>query len=119
MGAFAAINGVRPVTVPLVAPQYEHTLILMGLGAVPASLYASQYEPTLMLLGSVLFRSFAGSLTYDSHVEGNALLNLSSRWIIRRHSKTCQARLDLDMIKHRKRNASRMARGASSVDTGP
>jgi len=82
MGAFAAINRVMPVTVPLVAPQYEHALILVG---------------------SVLFRSFAGSLTYDIHVEGNALLFPSSRWIILRYSKTCQARLDLDVMKHLKR----------------
>ena len=75
----------------------------MGLGAVPASLYASQHEHALMSRGSVLFRSFAGSLTYDIHVEGNALLNLASRGIILRHSKTCQARLDLDVIKHLKR----------------
>ena len=81
--------------------------------------YASQYEPTLRLLGSLLFRSFAGSLTYDSHVEGNAFLNLASRGIILMFPKTCQARLDLDVMKPLKRNASRMACGASSVDTGP
>ena len=56
-----------------------------------------------MLLGSVLFRSFAGSLTYDIHVEGNALLSLSSRWIILRIPKTRQARLDLDVRQHLKR----------------
>jgi hypothetical protein len=70
MGAYAAINRVKAVTATLYAPQYEHAL---------------------MLLGSVLFRSFAGSLTYDSHVEGNAISSLSSRWIILRHSKTRQA----------------------------
>ena len=70
MGAYAAINRVRAVTATLYAPQYEHTLIS---------------------LGSVLFRSFASELTYDSHVEGNALLSLSSRGIIIRIPKTCQA----------------------------
>jgi len=48
MGAFAAINRL-------------HVLFLLR--------YATQYEHALMLLGSLLFRSFAGSLTYDSHVE--------------------------------------------------
>ena len=70
MGAYAAINRVRAVTATLYAPQYEHAQ---------------------RLLGSVLFRSFASELTHDSHVEGNALLSLSSRWIIIRFSKTCQA----------------------------
>jgi len=56
-----------------------------------------------MSLGSLLFRSFAGSLTYGIHVEGNAFLSLSSRWIILRYPKTCQARLDLDMRQHLKR----------------
>jgi hypothetical protein len=48
MGAYAAINRVRAVTATLYAPQYEHSQ---------------------RLLGSVPFRSFAGSLTHDSHVE--------------------------------------------------
>ena len=71
-----------------------------------------------MSLGPVLFRSFAGSLAYDIHAEGNAFLCLSSRGILLRYSKTCQARLDLDVMNHRNGNASRIASDAPGVNMG-